>query len=386
MSDVFERLSAADPFAEHAYELHDSAAFMTRVTKAPAGPPLWRRFQLGVSGALAATTLVMVGAIAALQGAAPSLPLLNFALASTTHAYTYAPSSTKSASTSFTVSGEAASMSPRAPYRFAPSRQLSNAASVASAYQLRTPGDLKSETLRVSSIFGVVGVARSLAPTAWQVSTARATMTFALHGLWTWRYVTSSTPAANSVVETVPVAVLTQRAARLIGDLGYDYRAGQPVITTGASNAQQAFTTVNLRFSLFVDGTASGLSADFTFSNDGLLLRAEGPAFYVASSYLYPLLSPVAGVAALNAHETSLSPGPPSNVSMTDVHAPRATEVRLRTSSLALRAYRLSDDTFWLVPTYTYRAQIKGRASTWSLLALDPRFTKNAATASPISP
>jgi len=389
MSDVFERLSVADPYAGNAFELPDVASFMTRVSRPPRRISTWRRFQLSVSGAISATTLIMVGSIAALQGAAPSLPVLNFALASATqfNVYSSVRASTSHLPTASVHGTDAPGAAANTLYHFIAAPRFSNATSVGPAYQLRAPSNPRTETTRIASIFGVSGALRQLTTSAaWQLSSPGARVTFASQGLWTWGYVNTSTSATNSVVETVPVHELVLKATQLVSGLHYGYQLGIPAVTTGSvagsgpSNSAQGFVSIHLRFPVVVSGTTTGLVSDFTFSTSGTLLSAHGPAFFVASSYPYPLLSPLAGVARLNAqrNEPVSSAGPSTN-------SPTLVQVTISNALIALGAYRLSDGTLWLVPVYSFTGMVNAKSTTWSLLALDPRYTKNASLAAPLA-
>ena len=389
MSDVFERLTAADPYAGNTFELPDVASFITRVSITSRRSSTWRRFQLGVSGAISATTLIMVGSIAALQGAAPSLPVLNFAAASTTrvNVYSSVKASTSLLPTTNVHGTTAPSTATNTQYHFMAAQSLSNANTVGPAYPLRAPRHPKTETMRIASVFGVSGVLRQLASgAAWQVSSPGAKVTFAPQGLWTWSYVNTSTSATDSVVETVPVRALALKATQLVSGLRYGYQLGTPTVAnrnvtgSGPSNSAQGFVSIHLSFPVVVSGTTTGLVSDFTFSTSGALLRAHGPAFFVASSYPYPLLSPLAGVAGLNAQQSELrsGAGPSAN-------SPTPIEVTISNSSIALGTYRLSDGALWLVPVYTFTGKVNAKSASWSLLALDSRYTKNAALASPIA-
>ncbi|HUY43299.1 MAG TPA: hypothetical protein VMU98_06000 [Acidimicrobiales bacterium] len=392
MSDVFERLTAADPYAGQTFELPDVVSFIARITATPRRTSAWRRFQLGVSGAVAATTLIMVGAIAALQGAAPSLPVLNFAAANTVQYNVYSSVKTSTSPLpTMNARGTAATVTrTNARYHFTASKTLSDAATVAPAYSLRAPNDPKAETTRLASAFGLSGSLQQLASaTAWRVRSAGASLTLASRGLWAWSYVNPSARATGSARTTVPVRDLTRRATRLVHALGYDFQLATPTVTTGSAtvsspaNSQQGYLSISLSFPVVVNGSSTRLTSDFTFSTSGALISAHGPAFYVASSYLYPLRTPVAGVAALNTERATLAHGPSSGGSFT-ANAPRAATIRLSTTSLALGAYQMSNGTLWLVPVYLFSVDAKGPRETWPLLAIDPRFTKNAASATPV--
>ena len=395
MSDVLERLSGADPYAGNSFELSDVARFITRVSMTPPGASTWRRFQLGVSGAVSATTLIMLSAIAALQGAAPSLPVLNFAAASSTHANDYASAKTSTTFLPKTSVRDTVTQSavPTTQYHFIAAPSFSNAAAVGPAYPLRVPSNPKTEITRIASIFGVSGELRSLTPaTAWQVRGRGAKVALASQDLWTWSYVKTSTSGSDSIIETVPVRQLTLRATQLVSGLGYGYQLGTPTVTTGSArgsepaNTAQGFVSIHLRFPVVVSGTTTGLVSDFAFSTTGALLSAHGPAFFVASSYPYPLITPVAGVAALNTERASLSHRAALGRSSSDTTGiSGAIAIPLSATSLTLGAYRMSDGALWLVPMYRFSSIVEGRTFTWPILALDPRFTKNATLATPLN-
>src|ERR1035437_7745375 len=78
MSDFEERLAALDPAAGRPYQHQDLDALISRITSQRVTPrrQVSRGFQLKMAGAFAASALLTLGAITALQGAGTNLPLL----------------------------------------------------------------------------------------------------------------------------------------------------------------------------------------------------------------------------------------------------------------------------------------------------------------------
>ena len=361
MSDALTRLAAADPYAREPYVV-DLDDLITRVTRtSPHEQTLWRRFQLRVGAALSTSALVTAGAIAVLQAAGSSLPVLNFAAPVAHSAYgsavTFAPSTAaKTSAVSLTH------------FRAGPA--LSNAPTQGAAYQLSVPTNPTVETTRLASVFRVQGpVAASSNKTIWHTSDHGATLTYVDAVLPSWRYARAPGLALGPGASFLSTRALETSARDLARRLGYDYQLASPRVSHVASSSPE----VRVRFPLEVAGVTTNLSLTFSFDARGALVGASGPSFQVAQSYVYPLVSSRGGVARLNAT------APPTRATSSRGTAkPSSSAHTLRRATLSLRAFQLHNGALWLVPIYTYDGGPRARTGSWSLVALAGRYVRNA--------
>jgi hypothetical protein len=353
MSDAFTRLAAADPFARDPYVV-DVEDLIGRVTSIPAHETsLWRRFQLRVGTALSTSALVTAGAIAALQGAGSSLPVLNFAAPVARGAYasavTLAPST-------------AAKSSSVAATHFRAGPALSNASTQGVAYQLSVPTNPATETARLAAVFRVQGpLSASSDKTSWHAGDTHATLTYFAAGLPSWRYARATQPAMSSGASFRSTRALEATARDLARRLDYGYQLASPHVSFVSGSSPE----VHVRFPIKVEGVATNLSLTFRFDAPGVLVGASGPSFLVARSYVYPLVSLRGGVARLNA---TASPGATQSMSA----APT-----LRRATLSLEAFQLHNGALWLVPIYTYDEGPHARSASWSLVALAGPYVRH---------
>ena len=107
----------------------------------------------------------------------------------------------------------------------------------------------------------------------------------------------------------------------------------------------------------------------FTVDPSNALLYAQGPAFRVRRSVNYPLQSPRAGVATLNALERR-------TYASSVTKAPAATVIVTR-DTLSLAGFQLRNHSLWLLPVYTYSGsghRTAGATTTWVELAIEAAF------------
>jgi hypothetical protein len=110
----------------------------------------------------------------------------------------------------------------------------------------------------------------------------------------------------------------------------------------------------------------------------------------VGTSYVYPLESPAAGVAQLNA--TQKSRFSPASASGTTATPPPVIDVALSGDTITFETYELTDGTWWLLPVYHYQGAFTGTTGapstgTWEQLAIDPAYVRvNNSVASAITP
>jgi hypothetical protein len=262
--------------------------------------------------------------------------------------------------------------------------------------------------------------------------------------MWTYSsdslgVVVSPPPASGTPVATdVPNhATLEADAQGYLHQLGYGYSVGSPQFSSETGNATSAGGAVTtaidwgtVSYSVVVDAMTTNQTVQFTIDSNNQVVSASGPAFNVASTFRYPLQSPVAGVTALNAQQqsyfagsgtskgvasggdtvapqssgsssgtptpisdpsgsstgASTPPGPPDTAVTTPTDAPTSSgppivDVTLDSVSVSLGSYMLSDGSVWLLPVYNYTGNVPstdGTASpgSWSTIAVDPAYVK----------
>jgi hypothetical protein len=339
-----------------------------------------------MAGALAASALVTVGAIAALQGAGTVLPLL--ALQSAGHSA--APGALKPTLGTMMV---------RVKYHFTAAPGLALSTPTALSYELQIPSDVSTEALRIAAVFGVTE-----SPLTISGNSSSATVTdpsgrsldYESSGVPQWNYSLPSPPVAPATASDTSNADLPSHAT-LEGDvhgdlakLGYGYSVSSPsfstwaVTTTNADGtAQQTTSNESVTYTVEVDGIATDQSVDFSVDANNNVVYASGPAFSVTSTSNYPLQSPTQGVAALNAEQQngSLSSSNASSTTSTSPAGPPIVDVNLTSVSLSLATYQLTDGTSWLLPAYDYTgvtANTDGTSSSgdWYVLAVDPSYVQ----------
>ena len=387
MSDFDDRLTALDPAAGQPYRHPNLDGLITRITSQRVTAPnhVWRRFQLKMAGALAASALLTVSAIAALQGAGTVLPLLALQSTSTGGAPSANPKDFLGV------------MAPYQKYHFTAAPGLTTTPTGLS-YKLQIPNDQSAEALRVAAIFGVVGptltISGSSTDTTITDSSGRS-LHYENSGLPQWYYslgspLVASATASNSSNAVMPShATLEGDVSNYLAKLGYGYTASAPnfstsAITTtsadgstrGSINAESVTYTVN------VEGIATDQPLEFSVDPNNNVVYASGPAFRVDSTSNYPLQSPVDGVAALNTDQKNKFPSTSSaGTTSASPSGPPIVDVALTSASVRLEPFKLTDGTLWLLPVYKYvggSASAGGTSSTsyWYELAVDPRYVQ----------
>jgi hypothetical protein len=381
VSNVDDRLAGLDPAAQQPYRHADLDAMITRIVATPAlaRSTRWQRIQVRFAGGLIAATLATALTLVATQGA-PSLSALAIQRALTAPSESFATALPMKATEDVRVSA-GPGISSRAP-------------SIAS-HRLAPPAHARFESARLAAVFGVVGTPRARADENWTVTSASgAVLNYDDLGVPQWYYSSTSPKVApaeesGSVAVAMPShAVVESDVHHYLSELDVNYSLGSPSF----SNATTSTTTTNgapltvysetASYSVLVDGTATGQSLSFTVDPTNSLLYAEGPAFRVEPGVDYPLLSPRAGVKALEASEGHLSGASAS--------APVTTAL-VSGEKVSFAAYRLKNGTLWLLPIYTFSgsitpAQGSAAARTWSQLAIDPTYLAgSSATAEGVS-
>ena len=430
MSDVEERLRLADPLAGASYVHGDADAMVSRIiTHYPRRRVgLLRSFQVKVAGSATLAAVLTVGAIAAINGAAPSFAVL--AIGSTSHAKSDVPASS--------VGG---AMAVFARYQFHAGDTLSADPATTSSYQLQVPGDPSSEAQRVAAIFGVSGAAVDTNGDGsdWTVGSGTGpTLDYQNNGgVPQWYFTSSSSPAATTTstsAATGPAVsndVVAADAQRYLQQLGYDFTVTDPQFSTSTITTTDPASTSNqatVSYTVVVDGISSDQSVSFTVDENNQLVDASGPSFHVSSSTDYPLISPTDGVATLNAQQAaefassgtdqssqdsssttpvvtppttatttpgSSAPGSSGSVGSSDttttvVAGPPIIDVTLNDASVSLQTYDTTDGSVWMLPVYEYTGTFNAtdgslQTSTWSLLAVQPAYVDVSASTTPIA-
>ncbi len=450
MSDFHERLVAADPAAGQSYAHHDPEIMVSRIV---AQHPVRRRnvlrdFQLKMAGAVTMATVLTVGGIAALDAAVPGLPILALASA-------HAKATTPDAASPNGLGTYNTMMRINEEFRFTAGAGLGANASTGNAYRLRFPTSGSGEASRVASIFSVSGppVDTNGDGSYWTVTDVSGpSITYNNYGgVPSWYYqstspsVVSTPPSAGAAsgIEAVPAQAMPSQATvessvkSYLARLSYGYQVGSPQFssssgtTTGPDQVTTTTNWVTVDYSVFVDGTLTDQSVQFTFDGSNQLVSASGPAFSVDAPVNYPLQSPIAGVAVLNAQQQSYftskegtpglggtvapmgsgpvtkdttnpsggpsgsspgavpTPGPTDTSVTTTTTGPPIVDVTLDSVDVSLQSYTLADGSMWLLPIYTYGGVVTPSGGnsyngTWSTIAVDPAYVKVAAATGPI--
>ena len=423
MSNIDDRLRAADPVGGRVYLHRDLDAMIARVT-APAPARLdqqWAGFKLKMASAVAAASLLTLGAVTALSTAGPSLPVLALNAAG-------AKASVPAGSMMMVYEK----------FVFSAGPNLSSSPGLASAYAVQSPADPSSEAARIASIFAVTGTPQNAngSATDWTVTDpSGSTLVYQSYGgVANWSFNSSSSIASSSVgsgttsstppstppasaqsAGTVPsTATLEDDARAYMRQLGYNYSLSDPSFSSATSStgptANSSSTTINeetVSYTVSIDGIATDQTAQFTVDGSNTLVDASGPAFNLGAPINYPLQSPVDGVAVLNADQqkrfapanagtvtpssgapagapgttvpgsSNGSPGPTTTT--TTPQGPPIVNVSLTDETVTLGTYQLDNGSVYLVPVYDYAGVASGPnantyTGTWSTVAVAPAY------------
>lgn len=428
--DPLARLRAVDPAAGATYEHPDVSAMLARVTARPRVERVSfaRGFRLRMASAAAVAALVSVGGIVALEAAPSSLPVLALSATSSVHSDRSAQSPTSSATPTPDQSLEG-TMIP-ADVTFVAGPDLTSQTESAPSYSLTPAGDFGALSQQVAAAFGVSG-APSSSPAAnsyWTVGDSSGDFL----SFWTdsaelnWQY-TNSSEAGNAVPDGTPPSSATTvptnqagtlatantdltAAESLLAATGVSGPFGTPEFSQSDGGTGISWTTVTLPWD--VGGPGTGFQFDVTYDPTGTVIAADGVDVAVATGQSYPLISQVAGVAALNAQETDrfgsetttsttggpvqpgtdVNPGGPMVPATTpttgsssgstgasagggSTSSPASgtspTVITLTSASIQYAEYALSDGSVVLLPEWTYTGD---DGSQWSVLAVDPAY------------
>lgn len=424
MSDFQERLRAADPAAASSYVHPDENAMISRImTRAPrARRHVLRSFQLRMAGSVAIAAALTVGGIAALDGAAPSLAV--FALAAPHHSSKFGASASQVPSNNMMRIYEE--------FNFTAGSGLSADAGTGAAYELTLPTSASAEATRIAGIFGVSGTPVDTNSDGQDFTITDSSGNFVDYQTYNtvpqWSYSvaipqapnTSSTTSDGATVTMPSQSTVEADVQNYLNQLGYNYQVTDPQFSTSnnvVTAPGQPTVTTNVEqasFSVSVDGQMTDQYLDFAVDANNNVVSADGPAFTWMPSVNYPLQSPAAGVAVLEAQQqsyfasndnsgqpsgagssTSSSSGtnssspatPPSasadtsasTTTTTTPSGPPIIDVTLDAETISYQTYQLTDGSVWMLPIYNYTGLVTNSdgssyTGTWSTIAVDPTY------------
>ena len=425
MSDFQDRLRAADPVATSSYEHPDTNAMISRImAQAPRSRRhVLRSFQLRMAGSVTLAAALTVGGIAALDGASPSLAV--FALA--------APHSAKSPNTKFGTSRSpgpgSTMMRIYEEFNFSAGSGLSATAGTGAAYELQLPASASAEDARIAAIFGVTGSPVDTNSDGQDFTVTDTSGNYLDYQTYDtvpqWSYSTaipqadgsSSTTTDGTTVAMPSQSTVNGDVQNYLSQLGYGYQVTDPQFSTSnnvTTSPGQATVTTNeeqATYSVTVDGQMTDQYFDFTVDQNNNVTSADGPALSVLPAVNYPLQSPDAGVAVLEAEQQSYfasnsSAGqstasgssttplagsndstpatPPSTAATNETttttpSGPPIVDVTLDAETISYQTYQLTDGSVWMLPIYNYTGVVNNAdgssyTGTWSTIAVDPTY------------
>lgn len=426
--DPLARLRAVDPAAGATYEHPDVSAMLARVTARPRVERVSfaRGFRLRMASAAAVAALVSVGGIVALEAAPSSIPVLALSATSSVH---HRFSSQEPTSSAAPAGAQSFNTMVPADVTFVAGPDLSSQTESAPSYSLTPAGDFGALSQQVATAFSVSGAPSSppAANSYWTVGDSSGDFL----SFWTdsaelnWQY-TNSSEAGNAVPEGTPPSSATTvptnqagtlatdnadltAAESLIAATGVSGPFGTPEFSQSDAGTGISWTTVTLPWD--VGGPGTGFQFDVTYDPTGTVIAADGVDVTVATAQSYPLISQVAGVAALNAQETDtfgsgtttttggptqpgtdVNPGGPMVPVTTTTTASSSGSggtpggdgatpppsagtapgtITLTSASIQYAEFALSDGSEVLLPEWSYTG---ADGSQWTVLAVDPAY------------
>jgi hypothetical protein len=434
MSDFHERLRAADPAAASNYEHPDTNAMISRImTRAPrARSHVLRSFQLRMAGSVALAAALTVGGIAALDGAAPSLAI--FALAAPN---THKALGAQSFGTAHVPTNGMMRIYEEFNFTAGPDLSVNNG--TGAAYQVTLPTSASAEASRIAAIFGVSGTPVDTNSDGQDFTITDPSGNFVDYQTYNtvpqWSYSTaipqapntSSTTSDGTTVVMPSQSTVEADVQNYLGQLGYGYQVTDPQfstsnnVTTAPSQPTVTTNDEQATFSVTVDGQLTDQYLDFTVDANNNVVSADGPAFTAMPAVNYPLQSPAAGVAVLEAQQQSYfasnsatgqssgavtsttpasgsnssSPGTPPSASSdttdttttTTPSGPPIVDVTLDVETISYQTYQLTDGSVWMLPIYNYTGLVNNAdgssyTGTWSTIAVDPTFIQVSTSSS----
>jgi hypothetical protein len=377
-----------------------------------------------MAGSVALAAALTVGGIAALDGASPSLAV--FALA--------VPHSAKSPDTKFGTSRSpgpgSGMMRIYEEFNFSAGSDLSADAGTGAAYELQLPAVASAEDARVAAIFGVTGTPVNTNSDGQDFTVTDSSGNYVDYQTYDtvpqWSYSvaipqaagTSSTTSDGATVAMPSQSTVNGDVQNYLRQLGYGYQVSDPQFSTSnnvtTSPGEPTVTTneEEATYSVTVDGQMTDQYFDYTVDQNNNVVSADGPAFSVMSAVNYPLQSPAAGVAVLEAQQqsyfasnsssgqptgsgssstpltsgsndstptTPLSTAATNDTTTTTPSGPPIVDVTLDAETISYQSYQLTDGSVWMLPIYNYTGLVNNTdgssyTGTWSTIAVDPTY------------
>jgi hypothetical protein len=174
-----------------------------------------------------------------------------------------------------------------------------------------------------------------------------------------------------------------------LDELGYGYSVASAdfgtstISETNASGGLVSVSTADVTYSVVVNGVSTDQTLSFSVNADNTVIYASGPALRVGAPVNYPLQSPLAGVAALNAAQHAKYASSTSS--------PPLVNATLTSERVQLATYQLADGALWFLPIYTYSGNVTNTtgtdsSGTWDELAIDPTYLQSGSHGAAVAP
>jgi hypothetical protein len=205
---------------------------------------------------------------------------------------------------------------------------------------------------------------------------------------------------------------LASDVTHYLRSLGFGYSIASPdfgtstISETNANGDPVSVSTADVTYTVVVGGVATDQSVSFSVNEHNQVLNASGPDVRVGPATNYPLQSPLAGVAALNAAQRAKysSPGNPASgtggstgsssggsSTGTTTAGPPVVNATLTSDTISLASYELTSGALWFLPVYDFRGEVTNTngmvtSGTWSELAIDPSYVHVGSSDAVVNP
>jgi hypothetical protein len=307
-------------------------------------------------------------------------------------------------------------------------------AGTGAAYELTLPASASAEAARLAGVFGVSGTPVDQNNDGQDFMITDPTGNYVEYETYDsvpqWSYSlaipqaagTSSTTSDGTTVAMPSDSTVNGDVANYLGQLGYNYQVTDPQFSTSnnvVTSPGQPTVTTNEKeatYSVTVDGQMTDQYLDITVDQNNSLVSMDGPAFSAMPAVNYPLQSPAAGVAVLEATQQSyfaangasasgssttgvgagssggVSTPPVANAAdgtttTTTPSGPPIVNVTLDAETISYQTYQLTDGSVWMLPIYNYTGQVNNAdgssyTGTWSTIAVDPTYIQVSTSSS----
>jgi hypothetical protein len=385
-----------------------------------------------MAGSVALAAALSVGGIAALDGASPSLSV--FALAAPHSRAALGAAKPGASYGTAQIPAKNDMMRIYEEFNFTAGPDLGVNAGTGAAYELTLPTSASAEAARLAGIFGVSGTpvdqnndGQDFLVTDPSGDTVEYE-TYDSVPQWSYSVAipqaagTSSTTSDGTTVAMPSDSTVNGDVANYLGQLGYNYQVTDPQFSTSnnvVTSPGQPTVTTNEKeatYSVTVDGQVTDQYLDITVDQNNNLVSMDGPAFSAMPAVNYPLQSPAAGVAVLEATQQSyfaangasasgssttgvgagssggVSTPPVANAAdgtttTTTPSGPPIVNVTLDAETISYQTYQLTDGSVWMLPIYNYTGQVNNAdgssyTGTWSTIAVDPTYIQVSTSSS----